>query len=206
VTITDYSSHHEPFMYYSQTRNPHRLRPTSVAMIGKTDQANHQYDTTDFSAALKTGNLPAVSCLKAPSFQDGHPGNSDPLSEQSFLVQVVNALQQSPEWAETAVFINYDASDGWYDHVLGPIVTPSAASLDFVAGPGNCGTPAQGRVRGSLRLWTAAAPGPDLALVEAQLRGPYDDRPELEPPLRRGQLAARIHRRSEHAAAGPGIL
>jgi phospholipase C len=32
-------------------------------------------------------------------------------------VQVINALQQSPEWAKTAVFIQYDDSDGWYDHV-----------------------------------------------------------------------------------------
>jgi phospholipase C len=69
VAITDYSSHHEPFMYYPQTSNPHHLRPTSVAMIGKTDQANHQYDISDFFAALEAGHLPAVSYLKAPSFQ-----------------------------------------------------------------------------------------------------------------------------------------
>ena len=35
-------------------------------------------------------------------------------------------LQQSQEWASTAVFIQYDDSDGWYDHVTGPIVNPSA--------------------------------------------------------------------------------
>jgi len=144
TSVTDYSSHHEPFMYYASTRNPHHLRPSSTAMIGKTDQANHQYDTADFFRALKAGNLPAVSYLKAPAFQDGHPGNSDPLSEQTFLVQVINALQLSPEWRETAVVISYDDSDGWYDHVNGPILSPSATPLDFLAGAGNCGTPQPG--------------------------------------------------------------
>jgi phospholipase C len=142
--VTDYSSHHEPFMYYASTRNPHHFRPSSVAMIGKTDQANHQYDISDFFSALKAGHLPAVSYLKAPAFEDGHPGNSDPLSEQTFLVQVINALQGSPEWRETAVIISYDDSDGWYDHVTGPILSPSATPLDFLAGPGNCGTPQPG--------------------------------------------------------------
>ena len=144
VAVTDYSSHHEPFMYYASTRNPHHLRPTSVAMIGKTDQANHQYDISDFFSALPAHNLPAVSYLKAPAFEDGHPGNSDPLSEQTFLVQVINALQASPEWESTAVIINWDDSDGWYDHVTGPIVNTSATSLDFLAGTGSCGTPASG--------------------------------------------------------------
>ncbi len=41
-------------------------------------------------------------------------------------MQVINALQQSREWSQTAVFIQYDDSDGWYDHVTGPIVNASA--------------------------------------------------------------------------------
>ena len=142
--VTDYVPHHQPFQYYQTTANPHHLPPSSVAMIGKTDQANHQYDLSHFFAALKAGHLAAVSFLKAAAFQDGHPGNSDPLSEQTFLVDTINALQQSPEWRETAVIISYDDSDGWYDHVTGPILSPSATSVDALAGPGNCGTPKPG--------------------------------------------------------------
>ena len=48
ATVTDYIPHHEPFQYYTSTANPHHLPPTSVAMIGKTDQANHQYDLSTF--------------------------------------------------------------------------------------------------------------------------------------------------------------
>lgn len=141
-----YNSHHEPFLYYASTSNPHHLPPTSTAMIGKDgDQANHNYDFADFKAALAAHNLPAVTYLKASNAQDGHPGNSDPLSEQTFLVQTINLLMQSPEWSSTAIIIEWDDSDGWYDHVPGPIVNPSnAAGFDFVAGTGNCGTPAAG--------------------------------------------------------------
>jgi phospholipase C len=123
--VTDYIPHHEPFQYYASTANPHHLPPTSVAMIGHPDQANHQYDLTDFWAAANAGNLPAVSYLKAPAYQDGHPGYSDPIDEQTFLVNTINRLEQLPTWSSTAVIINYDDSDGWYDHVMSPILSPS---------------------------------------------------------------------------------
>jgi phospholipase C len=126
VATADYSPHHAPFQYYASTRNPHHLPPKNVAEIGHSGQANHNYDLTDFYKALAANNLPAVSYLKAAKYQDAHPGNSDPLTEQVFLVQVINAIQQSSAWKDTAVFIQYDDSDGWYDHVNGPIVNPSA--------------------------------------------------------------------------------
>jgi phospholipase C len=128
TSTADYVPHHEPFQYYLSTRNPHHLRPVpdTPQEIGHSDQANHQYDMSDFFNALSHGNLPAVSYLKPPKYQNGHPGNSDPLIEQTFVVSVVNALQKSPFWEETAVIINYDDSDGWYDHITGPIVNHSA--------------------------------------------------------------------------------
>jgi len=54
-----------------------------VGAIGRTDQANHQYDLVDFWAAVDAGNMPAVSFVKAPAYQDGHAGYSDPLDEQA---------------------------------------------------------------------------------------------------------------------------
>ncbi len=90
----DYSTGVTPFMKYASTRNPHHLRPSSVEMIGKTDQANHLYDISDFYAALSYGSLPSVSYVKAPVYQYGHPQNSDPLAEQAFLVKTINAIQE----------------------------------------------------------------------------------------------------------------
>jgi phospholipase C len=135
----DYIPHHQPFQYYLSTANPKHLRPSSKSMIGRTDQANHQYDTDDFYTALASGNLPAVSFLKAPGFQDAHAGYSDPLDEQTFVTQVIDLLQLSPDWNSTAVIINYDDSDGWYDHQLGQIVNQSTTAADALTGPGACG-------------------------------------------------------------------
>jgi phospholipase C len=138
---TDYIPHHEPFQYYASTANPQHLPPSSVAMIGhQGDQANHQYDLTDFWAALAAHNLPAVSFLKAPGYQDGHAGYSSPLLEQQFLVDTINRLEKSSDWSSTAVVIAYDDSDGWYDHQMSPIVNDSQTSADALSGPGRCGT------------------------------------------------------------------
>ena len=140
TTSGDYIPHHEPFQYYKQTSNPHHLPPTSTANIGKTDQANHQYDLSDFFTALSAGNLPAVSYLKAAAYQDGHAGYSDPLDEQTFLVNTINTIMQSPFWSTTAIIIAYDDSDGWYDHAMGPIVNQSSTADDNLNGPGSCGS------------------------------------------------------------------
>jgi phospholipase C len=144
----DYLPHHQPFQYYPSTANPHHLPPSAVSAIGSTDPANHQYDLTDFWAAVDAGRLPAVSFLKARAFEDGHAGYSDPLAEQRFIVDAVNRLQARPEWRQTAVIVAYDDSDGWYDHVMPPIVSQSSAAEDQLLGPGNCGTAPSGAAQG----------------------------------------------------------
>ena len=144
VLEKDYSFGVNPFMHYASTKNPHHLRPSSVAAIGTTDQANHQYDVSDFFASLSAHSLPSVSYVKAPVYQYGHPGNSDPLAEQAFIVQTVNAIMESPYWSDTAIIVAWDDSDGWYDHVAPPLVSPSATPIDAATGPGQCGTPLPG--------------------------------------------------------------
>ena len=146
MTSADYIPHHAWFQYYKSTSNVNHLRPSSVAAIGHSviphtntpDPANHEYDIHDFFDALKAGNFPAVSILKAPAYEDGHPGYSDPIDEQKFIVSVINTLQKSPEWESTAVVITYDDSDGWYDHQEPPVVNPSFTGADALNGAGLC--------------------------------------------------------------------
>ena len=162
----DYIPHHEPFQYYASTANPHHLPPASLAAIGtdtqtttagvpQFDTANHQYDTSDFDSLVSAINrgfvspdhLPAVSFLKAPGYQDGHAGYSDPYDEQQFIVNEVNALEHTPDWSSTAVVVSYDDSDGWYDHVYSGVHNPSNTAnaatppgpQDFLNGTGLCG-------------------------------------------------------------------
>jgi phospholipase C len=145
-TSADYIPHHAWFQYYKSTSNVNHLRPSSVKAIGHSliphtntpDPANHEYDIHDFFDALAAGNFPAVSFLKAPAYQDGHPGYSDPIDEQHFVVNVINTLQKNPEWESTAVVIVYDDSDGWYDHQEPPIVNPLFTTADALNGAGKC--------------------------------------------------------------------
>jgi len=164
-TKDDYIAHHEPFQYYPSTANPHHLPPTSLSAIGtdtqtttagvpQFDTANHQYDLSNFDSlvgAISHGyvspdRLPAVSFLKAPGYQDGHAGYSDPLDEQKFITNEINALQQTPDWSSTAVVIAYDDSDGFYDHVYSGVHNPSDTSRaatppgpqDALTAPGLC--------------------------------------------------------------------
>ena len=166
-TKADYIPHHQPFQYYKSTANPQHLRPTSTAMIGVSDQANHQYDMSDFYNAVKAHNIPAVSFLKAPGYQDGHAGYSDPLDEQNFIVTVINLLQQQPEWKNTAIVIAYDDSDGWYDHQMGPIVNQSATSADALTAPGQCGSAANTALDGpnAVHVQGRCGYGPRLPLL-----------------------------------------
>ncbi len=130
ATVQDYVPHHDPFQYYKSTANPKHLPPTSEAAIGHTDQANHQYDISLFYDTLKDGNLPAVSFLKAPAYQDGHAGYSNPIDEQHFLVNTINQIEKSKFWRSTAIMVTYDDSDGWYDHQVMPVVNGSNTSAD----------------------------------------------------------------------------
>jgi len=155
----DYIPHHEPFQYYASTANPHHLPPASLSAIGtdtqsyigttpQFDTANHNYDSRDFdelvsgvnAGTLPASALPAVTFLKAPGFQDGHPAYSDPLDEQTFVTKEINALERSPDWSSTAVIISYDDSDGWYDHAYPGVQNPSASSADSLSSTGHCGT------------------------------------------------------------------
>jgi phospholipase C len=147
VAETDYSPHHNPFEYYASTANPHHLAPASVSEIGHDGQANHEYDLSDFYTSLDNDDMPAVSYIKAARYQDGHPANSDPLDEQNFLVTLLNRIQNSKDWNSTAVVIAYDDSDGWYDHVMPPIVNSSQdPAADVLSSKGRCGngSPTQG--------------------------------------------------------------
>jgi len=137
----DYIPHHAWFQYWASTRNANHVPPSTDAMIGKSDQANHEYDITAFFSALREHHLPAVTYLKAPAFEDGHAGYSDPVDEQVFLVNTINTIMTSEEWGETAIILTYDDSDGWYDHQMGPIVNQSSVAEDQLLGDKNCGTP-----------------------------------------------------------------
>ena len=74
--------------------------------------------------------------MKAPVYQTGHPATSDPIDEQNWLVNEVNSIEQLPTWNSTAIFVTYDDSDGWYDHVYSGVTNPSKGTADTLTGRG----------------------------------------------------------------------
>jgi phospholipase C len=159
-TDSDYSAHYDAFMFYSSTANPHHLAPaalnvvgTDTATPGEFDTANHNYDVSWFNqlvssihdGSLSPSHLPAVSYLKAPVYETGHPATSDPVDEQTWLVNEINSIEQLPTWNSTAIFVTYDDSDGWYDHVYSGVTNPSEGTADSLTGAGTCGTEAAGQ-------------------------------------------------------------
>lgn len=158
----DYIPHHNWFQYYASTSNPTHARPSSVWRIGYTDPkdststpVHHEYDLRDFYHSVALGNFPSVSYIKFPAIGDAHPGNSDPLDEQTQIVKLLNFLQRQPDWKNTAVIITYDDSDGWYDHRF---ASPTTSSFDSTTSEKT----AQGTVTGADQLnGPGSCTGPD---------------------------------------------
>ncbi|MGP0032114.1 MAG: alkaline phosphatase family protein [Acidimicrobiales bacterium] len=160
-TDSNYSAHYDGFQFYASTANPHHLAPTSLSVVGtdtatpgEFDTANHNYDVSEFNdlvSAIQGGtlpatNFPAVSYLKAPVYETGHPATSDPIDEQNWLVSEINSIESLPTWKSTAIFVTYDDSDGWYDHVYAGVSNPSDTTADALTGADACGTvPAPGQ-------------------------------------------------------------
>jgi phospholipase C len=184
----DYVPHHNPFQMYPATQNLTHARPTSTSSIGYTnvagtdggaaDPANHLYDSQDFFAALTAGNLPAVVYLKPPAYQNGHPGNSDPIDEQAFASSIVTALQNAQEWSSSLVVITYDDSDGWYDHQGPPIVNESTTTADLLNSSGVCNSGVQQTADGgaATTMLNSATPGDAGTLYAANGRCAYGTR------------------------------
>ncbi len=202
--MTDYVEHHEPFQYYASTANPDHVAPSSVSQVGLSDPSgtpaneavNHQYDISLFSQALQQGDLPQVSYLKPPAYENGHAGNSDPLDEQRFLVDTIDEIEQSSYWPNTAIVIAYDDSDGWYDHQIGPIVRPPQDTIDSLNGPGQVRYVREpARPERPLRRRSAHAADGDLAMGTPELRRRHVHRAGLDHAVHRGQLEPRARRR-----------
>jgi phospholipase C len=91
--------------------NPLRDEPTEVADVAP---------MSGLLPAINAGRLPAVT------FVDPSAG---PLSEQpplsvttgeSWALTVIHAIESSPVWNSTVVFLTWDEGGGFYDHVVPP--------------------------------------------------------------------------------------
>lgn len=66
---------------------------------------------------------------------DDHPGYADRQISEAMNARVINAIASNPElWAQSAIIITYDESDGYYDHVAPRILSYGPDGLPLSRG------------------------------------------------------------------------
>jgi phospholipase C len=98
---------------------------------GQGHDVNHVL--ADFIADCRAGTLPRVSWVVAPYAYCEHP-RARPVDGARYVSAVLAALfGNTALWESTAVFLNYDENDGFFDHVPPP-VAPPGTPLEYVGG------------------------------------------------------------------------
>jgi phospholipase C len=110
--------HQQPFAYYAKYAP---LNPDGTLNPDTTGSAAHLQDENSFLSDLANHQLPAVCFIKPLGADDEHPGNADLLRGQQHVAGIVTAVQNSPEWANTAIIITYAENGGRWDHVVPPM-------------------------------------------------------------------------------------
>ncbi|GAB2718824.1 phosphocholine-specific phospholipase C [Nocardia thraciensis] len=74
------------------------------------------------AADIEARRLPKVSWLVPPERYSEHPSGSTPLGSAGLIYQLLDIVASDPEtWSKTAIFINFDENDGYFDHVASPV-------------------------------------------------------------------------------------
>jgi phospholipase C len=102
--------HHQPFAYYANYAD------------GTSGRAEHLRDEHDFYVDLAKNQLPAVAFIKPLGADNEHPGYASLLVGQQHVADLVDAVQKSPFWNDTAIIITYDENGGRWDHVAPPTI------------------------------------------------------------------------------------
>jgi phospholipase C len=112
----EFQFHHQPFNYYAA----YRSIPNAQGQETNQARLDHLKDEADFVAAAKAGTLPAVSFVKPIGPENEHPGYTGVHEGEEHLVDLIQAIQASPDWKSTAIVVTYDEFGGSWDHVPPP--------------------------------------------------------------------------------------
>jgi LPXTG-motif cell wall-anchored protein len=100
--------HHQPIAFFKNYGD------------GTDGRKQHLKDESDFYAAIQDNALPAVAFVKPLGAENEHPGYAVPDVGEMHVVNIVNLIQKSPAWKDTAIIITYDENGGFWDHVAPP--------------------------------------------------------------------------------------
>ncbi len=100
--------HHQPFAYFENYGD------------GTEGRKQHLKDESDFYAAIQDNTLPAVAFVKPLGEENSHPGYTDTATGEMHVAQMIDLIQKSPAWKDTAIIVTYDENGGFWDHVGPP--------------------------------------------------------------------------------------
>ncbi|MGC2171978.1 MAG: alkaline phosphatase family protein [Candidatus Sulfotelmatobacter sp.] len=87
-----------------------------TSIMSHPDQVKaHMKDSVDLYSDISQGTLPAVSIVKPSGYVDGHPASSKLNLFEGFTKKIVDEVENSPYWDDTAIFITFDEGGGYYD-------------------------------------------------------------------------------------------
>ncbi len=97
------------------------MPPPNATFCAGADWTNHViFDQTQILTDISSNQLADVSWVIPDGAASDHP--TDGTEGPSWVASVVNAIGNSPYWANTAIFVTWDDWGGWYDHVAPPQV------------------------------------------------------------------------------------
>ncbi len=111
-----------PWAYYSpyDVGNENALG-LIASVAGNATMLQHLKSTDSFLTDLQAGNMPSVSYVATSDGYNEHPP-ADIAAGQAWVKSVVSAIQSSPYWSSSVIFLTWDDYGGWYDHVVPPQV------------------------------------------------------------------------------------
>ncbi|MER5747961.1 phosphocholine-specific phospholipase C [Streptomyces sp. NPDC002225] len=94
----------------------------------------------EFAKDVAAGTLPEVSYLVPSAADSEHPSVSSPVHSATIVYKILDALGKHPDvWRHTAVFINYDENDGFFDHVPPPVAPAEVTEEQWEGKPTGLG-------------------------------------------------------------------
>ncbi|MGC8607498.1 MAG: alkaline phosphatase family protein [Vulcanisaeta sp.] len=126
--LTEYNISWAYFDYGYRQDQP--LPPYPLSLIpGSSRYSNHYFNTSVFLEDLRDGNLPSISFLMFTG-GDGHDDHSaldlhppfNLTQGQVNLAYFIDAIEDSPYWNSTVIFITFDEGGGFFDQVPPPII------------------------------------------------------------------------------------
>jgi phospholipase C len=106
---------------------PNVAPPNGTACVGADWTNNVVLDQKQILTDITNNQLKDVSWVIPRGQDSDHAGNVG-TTGPSWVASVVNAIGNSPYWANTSIFITWDDWGGWYDHVAPPQVLVNCAT------------------------------------------------------------------------------